>query len=249
MPTATGQLRYGPRGATVPRKGWWMILECDRDWHRLFEPLVTREMPGRWVMAIDRDRVFDGRLVDTTPHLGLLKPTFQMPAWGPHVSIVRGEKPTKHLDVWDFHVRMGDVQQELVSMRESLAHWEAKAAEFAPEVERAGGRGRGEMEASLREMHATVTDRQRRIGRLRRELSDLKDRWREMRRERGLPEGLTSGINVQFHFDPDLKLGRTHWWLDVRCKKVPVVREFFGLAPWPRVRLHLTVGVTEGGIP
>ena len=251
MPTATGQLRYGPRGSTVPRVGWWMILECDLDWHALFAPHVHKHMPGRWVMAVDRDRVFDGRHVDHTPHLGLVKPLFQMPAWGPHVSVVRNEKPTKHLDVWQFHVRMGDVQQEILSMRESLRFYEDQSTAFSEAVAQAGeGRkGRREMEASLLEMRRKVVDRQTRLGRLNRELRDLKEQWRKWRKAEGFPEGLTSGLPVKFAFDVDLKEGRTHWWLDVQCKKVPFIREFYGLTPWPRVRLHLTVGVTVGGIP
>lgn len=103
MPTATGFLTYDPAAFTVRRKAWWCILECGSGWFWWYKPQLLQELPGEWMWAVDRDRVFEGGTgsrVDKTPHLALVRPTLSPPAWGPHISIMRGEKPRRNLDVW-----------------------------------------------------------------------------------------------------------------------------------------------------
>jgi len=37
-----------------------------------------------------------------------MRPAVQEPAWRPHISITRGEKITKNLDLWNLGVKVGD---------------------------------------------------------------------------------------------------------------------------------------------
>jgi len=253
MPTARGRLRYGPRGSTVPRKGWWAILECDPDWHGFYAPWIHRKIPGQWMMAVDRERVFEGRLVDTTPHLGLVKPLFQMPAWGPHISVIRNEKPTLHLDVWELQVRLGDAEQEVESLRHAIRYWQDKVTAYAEEVSQIGPgckpKFRQAADDALRDMRATLTRRERHQGRAKKDVKRFKADWKRMRKGQGLPDGLTSGVPVKFQYDEMLIRGRTHWLFKVWSGRLLQFREFFGLPRKPRVPLHLTIGVTEGGVP
>lgn len=182
-----------------------MILTCDRDWHRMYIPDVQRLSPGEWMMVADADRAFDntyqGRprqplirkfrkggdytehqvvephdlptvFVDYTPHLGLVRPRFMPPAWGPHISVIRGEQPTQNRDIWDLMVRR-----------------------------------RGGMDT---------------------------------------PDWLRENSPVEFEYDLELQAARTHWYLRVRCPQVVAIRRFYGLPDYPKVPLHLTVGVSEG---
>jgi hypothetical protein len=101
MPLAVGHLRYNPTAPSVERKAWWCILDCGPGWFWWYRPQLHRELPGRWIQAVDRDRVFEGQRVDRTPHLAYIRPALAPPAWGPHISITRGEKPKANLDVWN----------------------------------------------------------------------------------------------------------------------------------------------------
>lgn len=203
MPTATGQLRYDPTVPGLPLNGHWMVLSCDMDWHRMYVPDVERMAPGTWMLVADADRIFDntyqGRpqqpvlrrfrkggdyiehqvadpsslpnvFVDYTPHLGLVRPRFDPPAWGPHISIIRGEQPTRNQDIWDILARR---------------------------------RGSAEM-----------------------------------------PDWLRQNASVEFEYDPELHMARTHWYLRIRCPQVMAIRRFYGLSDYPKVPLHLTVGVS-----
>jgi hypothetical protein len=198
------------------------------------------------MQTVDRDRASLDARGKVDPRLGLVKPTFQEPAWGPHVSIVRGERVRDHLDVWDLGVELGDVLEEIISMVESRKHYEAKAAEFSAQVAAMGPgvrpKYRAAQEASLTDMQTKVADRTRRLARLERDEARLVARWKAL----GLPDYLTPGGKVQFGFDPDIKLARTHWYLDVKCRTLGRVREFYGLPARLPVRPHLTVGVTGG---
>jgi len=128
MPQATGYLQYGPSNPRLPRAGFWSILRCDPDWFRLYAPQTLAEMAPDWVLAVDRDRIFEGRRVDYSPHLALIRPPLQEPAWGPHISITRNERPNLHLDVWDLAVRIEDLQQRPSTnkkhLRQALETWD-----------------------------------------------------------------------------------------------------------------------------
>lgn len=247
---AIGQLRYGPRASTVDRKGRWLAVECDRDWFHMYAPQVHREMPGRWMQAVDRDRARMDSRGRVDPRLGIVKPIFQEPAWGPHISVSRGERFTEHLDVWDLGVEMGDVRQEITSMRLSRRHYEAQAVEFEQTLARMSPgvrpKYRKAAEDSLAGMRAKVADRAVRLVRLERRESVLLERWERLRASQGLPEWLTPGGPIQFGYSPDLKLAGSHWYLDVKSRTLGRLRTFFGLPVRPRVPFHLTVGVTGG---
>jgi hypothetical protein len=72
---AKGRLRYDP---TMPnhrdKEPWWLVLECDPELGRYYRELVEVSL---W------------RTV-----------SLMRPAWGTHVSILRGEAPRKNEDKW-----------------------------------------------------------------------------------------------------------------------------------------------------
>jgi hypothetical protein len=99
--TAIGWLHFDPEGKTTEKKPWWCILKCDWSWYTLYEHWIDRHGLGRrWVRAVDPLRtvpVANGlgapRYVqDPTPRIALTGGVHP-PAWGPHISVVRGEMP------------------------------------------------------------------------------------------------------------------------------------------------------------
>jgi len=96
-PTAIGRLRYDPRGASVPYRPWWLVLQCDGDWHRRLLVDVRGKLPQAWRIVTDPDRNV-GKTRDV-PHLGRVGRLIR-PAWGCHISILRGERPTKNAGAW-----------------------------------------------------------------------------------------------------------------------------------------------------
>lgn len=91
MTTAIGWLRFDPKADSVESKPWWLILQCDRGWYHLYEPWMRRYMPGEWKRVVDNDRLMpDRQTVDREPRLALVH-RFDPPAWGPHISVIRGE--------------------------------------------------------------------------------------------------------------------------------------------------------------
>lgn len=76
-----GILRIEPKSKSTPLKPWWAILECCPDLGRYYLEQAKRAF---WW------------------HSGL-----QKPAWGPHVSFIRGEEPPAGLDSWR---AMGDIE-------------------------------------------------------------------------------------------------------------------------------------------
>lgn len=93
--TAQGWLKPDPRAETVKFRPGWMIVQCDRDWAWLTRRWMERHGHGRWASIVDRARVNeDGRTVDLTPRLARML-DFVPPAWGPHISVTRGERIDK----------------------------------------------------------------------------------------------------------------------------------------------------------
>lgn len=129
MITATGHLRYDPKAPSVAWKPWWCILACGSGWFWRLAPELRNTLEGDWKYVVDRDRVFEGRLVDRTPHLALVKPQMSPPAWGPHISVFRGERPRLNKDAWKggrgpFH--NGDTFEFLVDVERPQTnghHW------------------------------------------------------------------------------------------------------------------------------
>lgn len=99
--TAQGWLKTDPRTETLKSKPGWLIVQCDRDWTWLIQRWVALSGHGRWARVIDPARVSpDGRTVDREPRLARVM-DFVPPAWGPHISVTRGEPsdPAKR-DLW-----------------------------------------------------------------------------------------------------------------------------------------------------
>jgi hypothetical protein len=92
-PTATGVLVFDPVSDGVRSKPWYAIVRCDEGWFRLYEHWMSFNGPTRWAKVTDDARVFGGQFVDRTPRLALVREGFQRPAWGPHITVVRGEQP------------------------------------------------------------------------------------------------------------------------------------------------------------
>ena len=101
MPTARGHLSFDPRVASIDSKPWWLILRCDYAWYEMYERWITRAGYGkRWVRAIDSLRVNpDGQSLDLAPRLALSGGVMP-PAWGPHISVMRGERPRAQEAKW-----------------------------------------------------------------------------------------------------------------------------------------------------
>jgi len=93
--TAQGWLKPDPEADTIKAKPWWLIVQCDRDWTWLVQRWLTLHGHGRWARVIDPSRVLpDGRSVDLEPRLARVT-DFVPPAWGPHISVTRGESVPK----------------------------------------------------------------------------------------------------------------------------------------------------------
>jgi hypothetical protein len=92
--TAQGWLKPNPEGDTTKARPGWLILQCDRDWTWLVRRWLVLHGHGRWARVVDPSRVMpDGRSVDRVPRLARVT-DFVPPAWGPHISVTRGE----HID-------------------------------------------------------------------------------------------------------------------------------------------------------
>ena len=72
--TGTGTIKYDPPRPGMKKKvDWWAILKVDREITRYYRWWVQKE---KWI-------------------------TLAQPSWNAHISIVRGERPQKHLmDLW-----------------------------------------------------------------------------------------------------------------------------------------------------
>jgi len=82
-----GTLRFDPQVKSTSRGRWWLILECGEGWWNLYSYWSDQLGWGRWV----HDR--HGKLQWANNQL-------VRPAWGPHVSVIRREKPRKNLNRW-----------------------------------------------------------------------------------------------------------------------------------------------------
>jgi hypothetical protein len=93
--TAQGWLKPDPKADSIKFRPGWLIVQCDRDWTWLMQRWLTLHGHGRWAQVIDRARVMpDGRTVDREPRLARVL-DFVPPAWGPHISVTRGERVSK----------------------------------------------------------------------------------------------------------------------------------------------------------
>lgn len=245
MSQATGTFRYGPDSPTVPRRGFWAILACDWDWFNLYGRWAEQAQRCRWARVIDLDRVFNGQYVDSQPRLGIIRPALQPPAWGPHISIVRGERPTQHLDLWNLGVELGDRQSECsrlvcaveqriekisileAAMQNSMkpkfrSETEAQIANLQKEIRRLSNR-----EKTLRETH----------------LPQMQRDWLSVANPVGV--SFVPGGNIPFDFT-EMHSDGNHWWFDVQAPILSEFRKTFGLSPMPSLPFHLTFAVKDG---
>jgi len=98
--TPVGRIRYDPRAETVKFRPGWAVLSVGTGWFHLYDHWLQRGIPGAWRNVIDEDRVFRGQDVDRAPRLGLVRQRLQMPAWGPHITLVRGTRPRRNQKDW-----------------------------------------------------------------------------------------------------------------------------------------------------
>jgi len=237
MPSAVGHLRYGPSSVSVPRKGYWLVLECDRDWFHWHGSAAQRSLPPQFICG-----------PGDTPKMGITRPTLCPPAWGPHISIVRGERPKNHTPVWDLAVRAGDVRDQAVSRREAARAIREKLVHLQAALDNTvKPKARQELEATipalLRQANGLETDSRRTFQR---DLPAAQANWRQAATSAGVPHWLAPGVPIEFEYDPVPRTSGHHWWFMVTCEALLDLREVYGIRRAPRVPLHLTFAVHEG---
>lgn len=248
MPTAVGRLRYGPQSPSLPRKGWWLLLECDRDWFRRYAPEAQRELPPQFVEVVDRDRVFEGRHVDDAPRLGIYRPALLEPAWRPHISIARNERPKMNLDLWNMAVQAGDLLDDEEHAIESAKYLRDKATRLQAElalVDPGKAKHIRKMQAEIDDALRVAATRDRKLHAVRAAIPKALDAWRVEAERRGLPPRLGPGSRVEFAWNECPRSSGHHWWFDVICETLLDLREVYGLRRGPRLPLHLTFAVAE----
>jgi hypothetical protein len=232
--------------------GQWMhVADADRVFDVAYQgrpqrPLIRKFKKGGEFTEhqIQKPHEVPTVFVDYTPHLGLVRPRFDPPAGGPHISIVRNEQPTRNRHAWEFQARLGAAIQNLTHLRSAKAQMTAKAEAFALTIrEVASAKERQNMEHSLAAMWSEVMTLTRRITQAENAVDRLNAERLRSQEIRRMPDFLVEDALVEFEYDPELLLGRTHWFLRVRCPQVVEFRRFYGLPDYPRVPLHLTVGV------
>jgi len=100
--TATGHLRFDPRADTVQSQPWWLILQCSQGWFYLYHYWMQRYGDASWKKVVDEDRINpDLKSIDRKPRLALVRPVVRIPAWGTHISVIRGEPiPKQKRERW-----------------------------------------------------------------------------------------------------------------------------------------------------
>jgi len=249
VPAATGILRYGPQSQSVPRKGWWAVLVCDRDWFLRYGAEAQRELTPQFVEAVDEDRLFEGQFVDRTPRLAIYRPPLFEPAWHPHISITRGEKPTRHLDLWGLGVKVGDLMDAEEHAVESAKYLRDKAVRLQEALEAVDPRKTKyirKAEAEIADTLRVAKGRDKALVRAQTELQRTRTEWRKAARKAGVPLWFAPGTPVEFGWDPECRSSGHHWWFPVKSKLLLNLRQVYGLRRQPRLPLHLTFAVAEG---
>lgn len=218
-----GTLKFEPNGAAGSgRRRGWVILVADRDWYAYVRSLSRHNTDGRWVTAVDRSRMLPGLgspRPDMRRRLAWLREVPDPPAWGPHISIVRGETPRVEAPTWRLLAEITEASDRLAWSRREIETLTAAPEPPADEI----GRHR------------------RRIAEQGERLARAMERWDRVR----APGFLEPGVGVRFSVTSVLRGGWDHWFYDVRCPDALALREHFGLG-MPRVPLHLTVAVMGG---
>lgn len=94
-----GYLEYDPRHAKTEFEKWWLLLKCDHglvDYYRhLIERSAVYSIPSNF-WAEENKIQLDTQNIWEIKQVGF---KINKSAWGPHISIIRGEKP-KNIDLW-----------------------------------------------------------------------------------------------------------------------------------------------------
>jgi len=89
--TSWGTVVYDPdRGDMKAKTKWWVVVELDRGITDYYRWWANRFINPLRYDALDRQKASWALHKDKRQDLHL-------PAWGPHMSIIRGEKPRPHL--------------------------------------------------------------------------------------------------------------------------------------------------------
>jgi hypothetical protein len=94
-----GILKYDPRSLSTTFQKWNLIVECDYGWFEQFKFFSQGKIPQQWRSVIDYSRGLGGNKKITEPRLALMGDVVQ-PAWGCHISLLRGEKPNRNVGQW-----------------------------------------------------------------------------------------------------------------------------------------------------
>lgn len=234
---AVGYLRYGPDSPSVPRKGYWSILACDPDWFKLYGLPTMQKLPGKWVWAVDKDRIVNGAHGLPEPRLAYYRPTLLAPAWQPHISITRNEKPRDHERLWDLAVQIGDLQDIIRAVPFIVEFHERKIAMLC---EQRDPKAKG----FIKEHEQAIAKAKARKVAATRKLPSSEQLWLE---KAGRMDTFRPGKEVVFSFDPtDIRTNGNHWWFLIQCPLLNDFRQAYGLSREPFVPLHLTFAVLEG---
>lgn len=250
MPTATGRLRYSPLSNTHKRPNTgWLILDCGMDWYGLYAPPLQLQTDPRWGRVIDLERpVVDGRL-GREVRLALIRPVLAEPRWGPHISVVRGDGPRKHVALWSHAIRIGDLEERLESVGAIAKHHRQKAENLEDVLPFIAPRRVNDIAQMRRQVHDALRIAEgydQEAQEVQRTLSKSRRQWVSEATSRGVPVGFTPGTPIRFKFQfPPMTNGR-HWWFRVECKTLEKVRGAFGLPRNPSTAFHLTFAVLEG---
>jgi hypothetical protein len=178
-----------------------------------------------------------------------MRPTLIEPAWKPHISVVRREKPRKHLDIWELAIECGDLMDERTYLVESAYYLRSKADTIERELALTDHSKVKHIELAwkeIRDARRTAEKRDNALRRMRGRILPALERWRRLADKHGLPKGIGPNERALFRFDVNPGTNGRHWWFDVECELLHEIREVFGLRPSPHVRFHLTFAVREG---
>lgn len=242
--TATGRLLIEPKGrfGSVPSSRGWAVIEASMDWYNLTANDARSLLPGVWRMVMDSAR--GEPKGSATPRLAVVRPQVQPPAWGPHVSVSRGEQVSRNHAVWGLlrqrseHIVNRDAATYFLSEAISKKEANIRAREQVGGTGKHADAARAQCDAAIREADTLVQRHTRTIATADAEvprLEALLDRARA-------PTFLTQPF--VFTFDPtSMQWFRDHFAANVACSDAREVRLFFGMPRTPRVPFHLTMVV------